>query len=52
VVTHGAISEATLNDLVVTLNAELSVLGVWVLSGSNVLLTEPTCDSVVITWVV
>jgi hypothetical protein len=51
VVTHAAISVGTLPDLVAALNTHVSTLGLWISDGSNVLLTETTCDNVIIPWV-
>ena len=50
-VTHAAISVGTLPDLVAALNTNVSTLGLWILDGSNVMLTETTCDNVIIPWV-
>ena len=48
-----AISEATLPDLVNALNTQASALGVWLLEGTLVILTESTCaGEVVVPFVV
>lgn len=54
VVTHGAISSATVAALVTALNndAGTGALGTWVQDGTDILLTETECTSVVIPWVV
>jgi hypothetical protein len=49
---HTAISEATLPDLVNALNTQVSALGVWILNGTSIILTETTCDDVIIPWVI
>lgn len=49
-VVQTAISEATLPDLVNALNTQVSSLGVWILEGTTVILTETTCSDVVIPW--
>lgn len=52
-VTHSAISEANLNSLLTAMNANLSSLGLWILEGTQLLLTENTCSGdVVLDWVV
>ena len=49
---HTAISEATLPDLVNALNTQVSALGVWILNGTSIILTETTCEDVIIPWVI
>lgn len=49
-VTHDAVSEPNLNDLVTTMNTALTSLGTWILQGTALILTEPTCDDVEIPW--
>lgn len=50
VVVGPAICVATLVDLVTELNANYSSLGLWIQEGTTILLTEPTCNDVSITW--
>lgn len=51
-VVHAAISAANLNTLLTAMNANLSALGLWILEGTTLILTESTCDDVVLDWVV
>lgn len=53
VITHAAIDVLTIPALVTALNASpgLAALGTWVQEGVNVLLTETSCDDVVIPWI-
>jgi hypothetical protein len=50
-VSHGAINAPDVSNLVQQLNAEASVVGVWILDGAGIILTEAPCDDVVIPWV-
>lgn len=52
-VTHLAVSAATIAALITALNANvgLGALGTWVADGSNILLTETACTDAFIPWV-
>lgn len=50
-ISHGDIQSTTLQGLVDLLNAQLAVLGTWAVEGGTITLTDSTCATVALPWV-